>query len=307
MPKKLTYDFVKSKFEERDCTLLSEEYINNNTKLKYRCRNGHNHTINFREFKDGHGCPFCVGLAKYTIEDIRAKFNEVGYTLLSTEYVNSKDKLHYICPDGHQHTMIWNVFQQGSRCPTCAVLRMSGKNSCLWKGGVTKDNVALYKTHAHKLEKYQSVHRIAKDGVELLGVHCMYCDQVFVPTMQAVKLRYLAICGNIGGEANFYCSENCKIACPTYWQIAYPKGFKPSTSREVQPELRKLVLARDNYRCVKCGINLEDAQLHCHHIDPVINNPIESADIDNCMILCSSCHVEAHHTPGCGYNDLKCS
>ena len=306
MPKKLTYDFVKSKFEERGYKLLSEDYINSSTELNYICPNEHRHNITYRDFNQGHGCPFCVGLAKLTIDFVREEFKKVGYILLSKNYNGSKTKLVYTCNNGHTNSTKWNTFQQGFRCPTCAISNRSSKNSYLWKGGVTKDNITLYKTHVHKLEKYQLVHKIIQNDLELLGVHCMYCDQVFIPTMQAVKLRCSAIRGDIGGEANFYCSNNCKQACPTYWQVHYPKGFKPATSREVQPELRKLVLARDNYRCVKCGTSLEDEQLHCHHIDPVINNPIESADINNCIILCISCHIEAHRAPGCGYNDLKC-
>jgi len=79
----------------------------------------------------------------------------------------------------------------------------------------------------------------------------------------------------------------------------------------VQPELRKLVLLRDNYTCQKCNTSKEDnpdLELHCHHIDPVINNPIESADIDNCITLCKLCHKEIHKTiSGCGFNELKCN
>ncbi len=81
-----------------------------------------------------------------------------------------------------------------------------------------------------------------------------------------------------------------------------PKDHKPATSREVQPQLRKLVLKRDNWMCVKC--NRTDT-LHCHHIDPVKNNPIESADVNNCVTLCIDCHKESHQVDGCGYNELK--
>jgi 5-methylcytosine-specific restriction endonuclease McrA len=51
-----------------------------------------------------------------------------------------------------------------------------------------------------------------------------------------------------------------------------------------------MVFERDNYKCVKCG---EEKPLHCHHIDPVKGNPIESADIDNCITLCKKCHKKA--------------
>ena len=115
-----------------------------------------------------------------------------------------------------------------------------------------------------------------------------------------------AIKGKRVGEGNFYCSENCKKACPTYKQIKYPKGFKLTTSREVQPELRKLVLALDNYKCQTCEAGLEETELHCHHIGAVSQNPPESADIDNCITLCKKHHKQVYALPNCGYTELKC-
>ena len=135
----------------------------------------------------------------------------------------------------------------------------------------------------------------------------MYCGRIFVPKVELVKGRLAVIKGKRSGASHFYCSDNCKRACPTYKQIKYPKGFKLVTSREVQPELRKLVLARDNYKCQICEAGLEETELHCHHIDAVSQNPIESADIDNCIILCKKCHKEVHKLPNCSYIELKCN
>jgi len=69
-----------------------------------------------------------------------------------------------------------------------------------------------------------------------------------------------------------------------------------------------MVLKRDNYTCQygDCGKTIEDAELHCHHITGVVQNPIESADMDNCIIFCKEHHVLIHKNKGCGYNDLKC-
>ena len=113
------------------------------------------------------------------------------------------------------------------------------------------------------------------------------------------------------GEANLYCSEGCKRSCPTFGQKLYPKDFKQNSSREVQPELRKMVLERDNWTCQKCGKSKEDfpeLELHCHHIFPLNENPVESADMDNCITYCKECHKWIHkNVPGCGYAEMKCS
>ena len=105
------------------------------------------------------------------------------------------------------------------------------------------------------------------------------------------------------GEGRFYCSNECKNNCSIYNQKLYPKDFKIDYNRESQPELRDLVLQRDEYECQRCG---NSTDLHCHHFEGLNINPIESADIDNCITLCSDCHKMAHENEGCRYIDLQC-
>lgn len=139
-----------------------------------------------------------------------------------------------------------------------------------------------------------------------LTVTCTYCGCNFHPTASSVHGRIRALSGGITGEARLYCSSGCKEACPIYNTWASVKKGGLGTSREVQPQLRKMVLARDNYTCQKCGAG-QEKELHCHHIDPVINNPVESADVDNCTTVCKDCHEEVHQIPGCRKSELRCS
>ena len=81
---------------------------------------------------------------------------------------------------------------------------------------------------------------------------------------------------------------------------------QPVTSREVQPELRQMRLEKDDYTCQKCHRTIDEAELHCHHITGVEQNPIESADLDNCITLCKKCHKWAHTQKGCRYFELMC-
>lgn len=63
--------------------------------------------------------------------------------------------------------------------------------------------------------------------------------------------------------------------------------------------------------CTKCNKidkkEIYSAELHCHHIWPLNESPITSADIDECITLCKECHKLKHKIPNCGYNELKCS
>lgn len=165
------------------------------------------------------------------------------------------------------------------------------------------NNISLYETYKDKLTIDESP-RLSKDGVSL-EVKCRYCGRYFKPTNGQVKHRIQGLNGTTTGEQGLYCSDGCKSECPIFGQILHQKGNKKATSREVQPQLRQLVLERDNYTCQYCG---STEYLHCHHIYPLNESPITSADIDECITLCIDCHKEVHmNVSGCGYHEMKCS
>lgn len=47
MVKKLTYNYVKSEFEKKNCKLLETKYINCYTKMKYLCKCGNESSIDW--------------------------------------------------------------------------------------------------------------------------------------------------------------------------------------------------------------------------------------------------------------------
>jgi hypothetical protein len=55
---------------------------------------------------------------KLTQEYIESYFQSFDCTLL-TEYKSARSPLKYICPNGHTVEIIWNSFQNGTRCPSC--------------------------------------------------------------------------------------------------------------------------------------------------------------------------------------------
>ena len=173
-------------------------------------------------------------------------------------------------------------------------------NSPLFKK--IESGLCWYDTYVNKLKPYGIKCKKSKNGT--LEVQCMYCGKWYQPIKWSIHNKIQCIKGNGEGEQNLYCSDQCKQACPTYGKVLYPKGFKVNTSREVQPHLRKLVLKRDNYTCQKCGC--DDKQLHCHHITGIELNPVESADIDNCITLCIDCHHEVHKQPECNMRRKEC-
>lgn len=56
---------------------------------------------------------------KLSHEFVEMAFSQHGYQLLS-EYQRSGDKLDFICPQGHRHSIAWDHFKSGKRCAHCA-------------------------------------------------------------------------------------------------------------------------------------------------------------------------------------------
>ena len=158
-----------------------------------------------------------------------------------------------------------------------------------------------------EIKLYEEV-KESDDGY--LMCKCTYCGEWYKPTILSLQSRLSAINGTgSGGECRLYCSNNCKNDCPSYRQHLYFRDQKPATSREVQPELRQMVFERDNWTCQKCNTYKDDLQvgLHCHHIEGIQWEPIESADLDICITYCKNCHKEIHRIEGCTYLDMQCA
>lgn len=175
------------------------------------------------------------------------------------------------------------------------------ENSANWKGS---NGLPLFNTYAHQINWCEEVRRNNEDK-NILEVKCTYCGKWYIPNYNSVSNRLQVLKNNkkYTGECRFYCSNSCKQECSIFNQKIWPKGFKIATSREVQPELRQMVFKRDGYKCVKCG---STENLHCHHVEGIRWEPIESADIDKCMTTCKNCHIEIHKQEDCGYQDLQC-
>jgi hypothetical protein len=134
----LSTEEVSYKLREEGYKLLSNDYKNNRSLIKYECPNGHIHSVIWYSWINGKRCPYCSKKAKKTIEEIRISFEKEGYTLLSKKYKNNLTKLDYICPLGHKHSMCWAHWEgHKRRCPTCAVINKCGPGAPNWKGGIS--------------------------------------------------------------------------------------------------------------------------------------------------------------------------
>jgi 5-methylcytosine-specific restriction endonuclease McrA len=182
-----------------------------------------------------------------------------------------------------------------------------GEKNPYWKGGYSLNGIPTYDSYKNKLGFAEKCRRNLKDK-NILEVKCTYCGNWYIPTLSSISERVRALLGTNRGELRLYCSEKCKQSCSIYRQIKYPKGFKQTSSREVQPELRQMRFKLDNYTCQKCNKHQDELEvaLHCHHIEGIRWEPLESADLDKCITVCEDCHKKIHKIEGCGYHDMRC-
>ena len=149
---RLNIDIIREKFSDVGYKLLSTNY-KHGEKLEYICPENHEHNIRWDHFQAGHRCPYCNGRSPITIDDVRKSFESEGYKLLSTEYINSNEKLEYVCPKGHQHSIRWHNWVTGYRCQECAPNMK--KTLDFVRSEVEKEGYTLltteYKNHHQKL------------------------------------------------------------------------------------------------------------------------------------------------------------
>lgn len=136
----------------------------------------------------------------------------------------------------------------------------------------------------------------------VLTVVCKTCGARFTPKKWQVYNRHNAILGNLGGENRFYCSDECRMACPVYGHrpgnvdprsILFFDRNKKKRIRSCQTNtLRELQCGEvgHNY-CERCG-DIIDVDLH--HTLPISQHGKDSINPAGHILLCAMCHVEIH-------------
>ncbi len=110
--------------KKRGGVCLSKKYVNNQTKLRWRCKKGHVWQSIPMRVVAGKWCPYCAGFHK-TIKDMQLLAKEKGGVCLSKVYVKSDVKLRWRCGKGHEWEAKPNSIKSGTWCPFCARMNVS--------------------------------------------------------------------------------------------------------------------------------------------------------------------------------------
>jgi len=121
-----TIEMMRKIAAERGGECLSEIYRNNLTKLRWRCKQGHEWEAVPGSIMESHGregswCPICVGkLPKDSaLQELKKLAASRGGLLLSMRYQNARAHLRWQCAKGHKWKAIPDAVKRGSWCPVC--------------------------------------------------------------------------------------------------------------------------------------------------------------------------------------------
>lgn len=168
---KRTTDDVRKIFKDNDCILLTLNYKNNKTNLKYICSCGNLSEINLSSFLQGHRCKKCrIHRKNIGYNTVKRLFNNNGYTLLTLNYNNNKELLEYKCPNGHLNRMTYSNFLKGHRCPSCFKKSSKAENDIF--NFINKYTTAISNTYniiaPYELDIYLPTYKIA---IEYCGLY----------------------------------------------------------------------------------------------------------------------------------------
>jgi len=196
MPKKKTFEEVRAAFNQRGFMLVSKEYKNSYSSLKYLCSNGHQTKISFAKLQSGNGCLECSGKKKKTIEEVREIFTTRNYTLLSTEYKNSSSPLNYICDNGHQTKIRLAELQSGRGCSSCAehgfnpnksatlyYIRFQYEGNSYYKIGITNRSIS------ERFQSERTAYTVLKETTYTMGKDAHTQEQAILKKFSAYRYK----------------------------------------------------------------------------------------------------------------------
>lgn len=226
-----------------------------------------------------------MGRRCLSIEFIKAQFEKEGFILLTTEYINCRQKLDYICPKRHRHSISWDNFKAGHRCPYCA--------------GQDKPDILIIKEFFEKYGYKLLDNEYINDGYKLR----YRCPEGHEHSMRWGNFRH--------GERCSTCdivNRSLRISGDNHYNW---KGGITEFNKELRNFVRSIgwvdrIFRRDNYICQKC--KKRGSELIAHHlvifseIREYFNiNTIEDGekcgllfDIDNGITVCKECHKWVH-------------
>ncbi len=136
--RKYTFKEVKKIFENKGCKILQDFYVGYKEKTKFRCICKNESTIALNSLLRGGFCNKCrfermAEKQRHLYKDVKKVFEDAGCILKSKTYINSHSKLDYICVCETPHSISFDSFSRGHRCPECRATKVKNKLKLSYK------------------------------------------------------------------------------------------------------------------------------------------------------------------------------
>jgi hypothetical protein len=164
---------------------------------------------------------------------IKKSFEDNGCVLLTTRYRNSRQKLKYICSNGHNCSITWGDWHSGRRCNICSTEKGAKKRRMdfsVIKENFEKDGFHLITTENQYKNCDQRLDCICSNGHEHSiswhnwknGWRCPYCSGNARKTIEEVRSGF--------EKHGYILATNIYINCHTKLPLICPNGHEWSIS-----------------------------------------------------------------------------
>lgn len=183
--RRLTINDVRIVASKINWTILTNHYSNNEQRLDAICPMEHRCKTTWEALRLGGRCSQCASDAqRFTIDYVKMKAKEVGWTVLDDYYNNCSTKLNCVCSEGHKHRISWSNLRQGRGCPICfnesrkftlEIVKKKAKQLGIWEVTDTTYVGAAVKLKCKCLAKGH-YHEVCWDGIKQ-GYGCPKCNK----------------------------------------------------------------------------------------------------------------------------------
>jgi hypothetical protein len=182
--KRLTLGEMQTLAVRRGGECLSQKYVNNETKLRWRCATGHEWEAAPGLVKGGRWCPHCAHVARLSLDAMVQIARLRGGRCLSSEYVNVETHLSWRCEAGHQWTATPASIRSGKWCPYCvhnrrlelkAMQRLARRRGgkCLSAKYINSCHPLLWE--CKRRHRWKATPANVKGGNQKRGTWCLEC------------------------------------------------------------------------------------------------------------------------------------
>lgn len=289
--KSYTIKDLQSKIDEigTGIKVLDSVYINNTTKVKCVCQNGHMFYKTPHGLKRGDGCKECSDIKKRRLIDgVKKEVFEVNKNIeiLSNKYVNNKQKLKFKCLiDGYEWESTLNNILRDHGCPKCGSKIKADRRFLT----INEINLKLSEIGSHII----AISRDRDDANYMVNAYCNIHDLYWD----------INVSNLLSGDKCIECAHDAmRGENHPFWNPNLTNEERYNKRRGYKHDVWRIkVFEKDSYICQACKDD-RGGNLNAHHLDGYNWCKNRRYDIANGTTLCKKCHDKFHSTYGYGYN-----